>query len=86
MRILQCLEAFTTRRGILTAKWAADALHVATATVSGANILISWNFRHIAHYDKIRYYNAVNRLQGWDEIEIFSPRELIFYEIEDENQ
>jgi len=72
--------------GILTAKWAADALHVATATVAGAGILISWNFRHIVHYDKIRYYNAINRLQGWDEIEIFSPREVIFYETEDENQ
>lgn len=79
------LQSAYLQAGIVTAKWADDALHVATATVSSVKLLISWNFRHIVHYDKIRLYNAINRLQEWDEIEIFSPREVIFYETEEES-
>lgn len=54
-----------------------DALHVALATVAHADIIVSWNFRHIVHYDKIRKFNAVNLLDGFDAIEIRSPAEVV---------
>ncbi len=54
----------------------ADALHVATATVAGANLLLSWNFRHIVNYDRIHKYNGVNALNGYPRIEIHSPLEV----------
>jgi hypothetical protein len=54
-----------------------DALHVALATVTRCDKIVSWNFRHIVHSDKIRYYHAVNLMQGYDLIEIFSPKEVI---------
>ena len=50
--------------GILTEKWADDAAHVSAATVADADLIVSWNFRHIVHFDKIRLYNAVNALKG----------------------
>lgn len=57
-----------------------DALHVAIASVWRADVIASWNFRHIVHLDKIRQYNAVNLMQGYPPIEIRSPKELAPYE------
>jgi hypothetical protein len=47
-------------RGILSSNYRDDARHIAMATVADVDILVSWNFRHIVHFDKIRQFNAVN--------------------------
>ncbi len=57
-----------------------DALHVALATVSGADVLVSWNFRHIVNLGRIRLFNAVNLERGYRSIEIRSPKEVLSYE------
>ena len=67
---------------ILTPRSAADALHVALATVSGCALIVSWNFQHIVHFQRIPRYNAINKLHGYGELGIYSPREVIA----DENQ
>lgn len=54
-----------------------DALHVAAATVLGADIIASWNFKHIVNYHRIRGFNAVNLAQGYKTLEIHSPLELV---------
>lgn len=54
-----------------------DALHVAIATCTRADVIASWNFRHIVHLDKIRGFNAVNLDEGYPAIEIRSPREIV---------
>jgi predicted nucleic acid-binding protein len=72
------------RQGILTEKSADDAAHVAAATLGSADIIVSWNFRHIVHYQKIRMYNAVNAMRGYHSLDIRSPAEVIDYE-EEEN-
>ncbi len=72
--------------GILGAASRADAVHVACATVAGADVIVSWNFRHIVNYDRIGKYNAVNVLQGYREIDIRSPAELVYGEREAENE
>jgi hypothetical protein len=43
---------------------------------------VSWNFKHIVHFDKIPKYNAVNTLEGYGPIGIFSPLEVIRYDNE----
>ncbi len=68
--------------GVVGPKWADDALHVATATVSECDMIVSWNFRHIVHYDKKRKYNAVSILRGYKPIDILTPAEVIEYEEE----
>lgn len=65
---------------ILTPKYADDALHVSMASVSSCSIIVSWNFKHIVHFDKIPLYNAINVLKGYDQILIYSPLEVIEYE------
>jgi len=54
-----------------------DAHHIALATVHRADLLVSWNFKHIVHWDKIRKFNAVNLEEGYPPIEIRSPQEVI---------
>jgi hypothetical protein len=73
---LQLRDAYLAA-GVVTARWAEDALHVALATIHDAELIVSWNFRHIVNYDRIRGYNAVNLLQGYHEIEIRTPREVL---------
>ncbi|MFT7035560.1 MAG: putative nucleic acid-binding protein [Cyclobacteriaceae bacterium] len=58
----------------------ADCLHIALATLSHADILVSWNFKHIVNVDRIRGYNSVNLKLGYKMIEIYSPLELGTYE------
>ena len=54
-----------------------DAEHIASATVADVDLIVSWNFRHIVHYDKISGYHGVNLLNGYKAIRIFSPLEVI---------
>lgn len=69
--------------GVVTPKSMDDALHVALATVSGCRLIVSWNFKHIVHFDKIPKYNAVNTLNGHGQIGIHSPPEIIRYDNND---
>lgn len=57
-----------------------DAEHIAIATVSRVDVLVSWNFRHIVNLQKIRGYNSVNLKYGYSLLEIRDPREVIAYE------
>jgi hypothetical protein len=54
-----------------------DAEHIASASVAGADFVVSWNFQHIVHFEKINGYNAINLLQGYKSIAMYSPREVI---------
>jgi len=58
----------------------ADCLHIALATINQADFLISWNFKHIVNIERIRGYNSINIKNGYKELEIRSPRELMHYE------
>lgn len=54
-----------------------DAQHIAMATIYKADVLVSWNFKHIVNLKRIRLYNAVNLKTGYPTIEIRSPREVL---------
>lgn len=66
-------------RGVLTRKYSDDCEHIALATLAEVDLLVSWNFKHIVHYDKIRLFNAVNLEQGYKPLQIYSPREVTSY-------
>lgn len=57
-----------------------DCFHIALATINNADILVSWNFKHIVNVMRIRGYNAVNLKLGYSSIDIRSPKEIINYE------
>lgn len=54
-----------------------DALHVAVATVEKADVIVSWNFKHIVHLDKILGFNAINVREGYGNLVILTPREVV---------
>ena len=75
---LELADAYQEHR-ILTPKFYDDGLHIAVATVAEADVLVSWNFKHIVRFDKIRLFNAVNLEYGYKPLQIFSPREVTTY-------
>ncbi len=58
----------------------ADCQHIAMATLAKADVLVSWNFKHIVNLDKIRGYNSINYGLGHTMLEIRTPKEIINYD------
>jgi predicted nucleic acid-binding protein len=54
-----------------------DAYHIALASANRVDCLISWNFKHIVNYDKIKMFNAINMRFGYPLIDIRSPLEFL---------
>lgn len=54
----------------------ADCQHIALATLANVDVLVSWNFKHIVNLERIRGYNGVNMLQGYNQIEIRTSQEI----------
>jgi hypothetical protein len=44
--------------------------HIALATIHKADLLVSWNFKHIVNIERINGYNAVNLKNGYHMLEI----------------
>jgi hypothetical protein len=76
--VLELRDAYLNA-GVVTPKSTDDAAHVAIATIAGCRMIVSWNFKHIVHYEKIPKYNAVNTLKDYHAIDIFSPSQVIDY-------
>ena len=47
-----------------------DAYHIAIATVNHLDCLVSWNFKHIVNFDKIKLFNSINLKLGYQLIDI----------------
>ena len=41
------------------------------------DIIVSWNFKHIVHYEKIRGYEGINTINGYRSPRIYSPYVVI---------
>ena len=54
-----------------------DALHIAVATIIKADVIVSWNFKHIVNVNRIRAYNSTNLKYGYSVIDIRTPFEFI---------
>ncbi len=55
----------------------ADAHHVALATLAKADLIVSWNFKHIVQVDRIRAFQSANLRFGYLPIDIRSPLEVV---------
>ncbi|MEX0810726.1 MAG: hypothetical protein WD048_00830 [Chitinophagales bacterium] len=54
-----------------------DCRHIAIATIQKADFLVSWNFKHIVNVFRIQGYNSVNLKNGYKQLEIRSPKDII---------
>jgi len=55
----------------------ADATHIATAAVHGADLLVTWNCRHIANPVPRPRVEAVYRAAGYEPPAICTPGDLL---------
>jgi predicted nucleic acid-binding protein len=68
------------KEGIIPAKYRDDAVHIATASYYGMDIIVSWNFKHIVKRKTILMTGIVNTREGYKQVGIHSPSEVIEYE------
>lgn len=64
--------------GALTAKFYSDAQHIALATILKVDSLVSWNFKHMVNFFRIRQYNSINLRLGHQIIDIRTPKEVTY--------
>ncbi len=83
MKVLQITEESLVladkyiKQGIFPSKYRDDGLHIAIAAVHEMDIVISWNMEHMVKLKTRREVRAVNILEGYKEIEICTPLEVI---------
>ncbi len=64
--------------GVVPARFQNDARHIAIALVNECDVVLSWNFKHIVNLKTRRLVNDTSRMLGYGEIEICTPREVLF--------
>jgi len=71
------LSGLYISEGALSNKCLADAVHIAVATIFNASAIVSWNFKHLVNFEKIKQYNVVNLREGYKMINIDQPKKII---------
>lgn len=64
--------------GVLTPKFESDAQHIALSAILKVDSLISWNFKHMVNFFRIRQYNSINLKFGYQTIDIRTLKEVIY--------
>lgn len=86
IRQLELLEVTTavnesarmyTRRKLMPSNPPTDALHLALASHYNCDVLVTWDFRHLANRSKLHHIRAVNAQLGLPVPLIVSPRQLL---------
>ena len=62
---------------IVPIRYNADIIHVAYAVVYNLDVVVSWNLEHLVKLKTRLKVNGINKKEGFKEIEICTPREVI---------
>jgi len=68
-------------QGIIPVKYRTDGVHIAVASINNLDMIISMNFRHIVKAKTKVGTRAVNALNGYPAVEIYTPMEVRDYEV-----
>ena len=75
---IQQLAQRYLKKGIIPKAKMEDALHVAYATIYEMDVLLSWNFRHLANVNKEMKIQALNIEEGYRyPLRLLSPLEVM---------
>ncbi len=66
------------KEGALSKKFESDAFHIAITTSLKVDSLVSWNFKHMVNFFRIRQYNSINLKYGYSTIDIRTPKEVTY--------
>jgi predicted nucleic acid-binding protein len=71
------LSDLYVKEEVIPRKKIEDALHIAVATVYDMDILLSWNFKHLANFKKQLRINSINEREGYlKKLNLLSPLEV----------
>ncbi len=74
---VECLARDYLTEGAIPVSKLADAMHVAYSTIHGMDVLLSWNFKHLANIRREERVTAVNIRNGYRlPLRIVSPLEM----------
>ncbi|MCX6996219.1 MAG: hypothetical protein NTV49_03835 [Kiritimatiellaeota bacterium] len=79
--VVRLAEAYM-RQQVVPVRKRDDALHVAYATVFEMDVVLSWNFKHLANLRREARFAAVNQAEGYRRC----PRIVSPMEVEDESE
>jgi hypothetical protein len=69
------------KNGIIPPKKAADSLHIAYSTIFQMDVLLSWNFQHLANINKEQKIIILNKTLGYNyPFRMANPLEVYFEE------
>jgi hypothetical protein len=71
------LAAAFLETGAMPQKAARDAVHLAVATCSGMDFLLTWNYRHLANAQILRRLNREAEKAGWRLPQVCTPQQLM---------
>ena len=74
----EILASHYISEGVLTPKFESDAQHIAMATILKVDSLVSWNFKHMVNFFRIKQYNSINLKFGYQTIDIRTPKEVMY--------
>lgn len=63
--------------GVLSQKSLDDCRHMAIATITECDFIVSWNFKHFVNIKTINKVQAVNKLLGFREVLILPPSMIL---------
>jgi len=76
---IEALAGKYVKEGIIPEKKYDDALHIAFATYYEFDILLSWNFKHLANIKKQMEVNSINEREGYSKkLYLLNPLEVIY--------
>ena len=53
---------------------------MAHATIARADVIVSWNFKHLVNPGQIRAFNGINLANGYGMVVILSPETVVMME------
>lgn len=62
---------------LIPAKYRDDAVHIAIASLTRCDFLVSWNYKHIVKAKVIKGVHMINLREGYALIELVSPRQCL---------
>ncbi|MBI3193940.1 MAG: hypothetical protein HYZ34_05640 [Ignavibacteriae bacterium] len=75
---IRLLSSAYIKEGIVPRNKEADALHIAIAVVNVMDVLLSWNYQHLANIHRERKIIGLNNLLGFSHnFRIITPLELL---------
>lgn len=76
---IESLAEVYVRSGVIPRNKFEDAMHIAFCTYYDFDVLLSWNFRHLANIRKQIEINSINKAQGYlKDLNLLNPMEVIY--------